>query len=85
MWRDSVIWVGRQKRICNEIFFLEKIILQAAEEMEGRPVGRHGSKRGLGSGELVELMMGVSSKGEKASRMPQNVSGKLSWGVIARL
>lgn len=75
MWRDSVIWVGRQKRICNEIFFfLEKMILQAAGEMEGRPVGRHVSKKGLGLGELVELMMGVSSKGEKASRMPQNIS-----------
>lgn len=74
MWRDSVICVGRQKRICNKIFFLEKMILQASGEMEGRPVGRHGSKRGLGSVELVELMMGVRSKGEKASRMLQNAS-----------
>lgn len=74
MWRDSVIWVGRQKRICNETFFLEKMILQTTGEMEGRPVGRHGSKTGLGSGELVELMMGVRSKGEKAYRMLQNIS-----------
>lgn len=55
-------------------FFLEKMILQAAGEMEERPVGRHESKRGLGSGTLVELMMGVRSKGEKAYRMLQNVS-----------
>lgn len=53
---------------------MEKMILQAAGEMEGRPVGRHESKRGLGSGTLVELMMGVRSKGEKAYRMLQNVS-----------